>query len=243
MKAMILAAGIGSRLRPFTDSMPKAMVPVAGKPVVLHIIERLAEQGVNDFIVNLHHFADKLQEYLLNSVPDNISLSFSDERDQLLDTGGALKKAGDFFSDEEFFLIHNADVWTTLDTRAITESHQNSGVVATLAVRKRDSSRSFVFDSSLHLCGWEDARAKKRIVVREVAGTVLNLAFSGVQVVSPAIFKYFPEHDCFPLAELYLKAARAGETVSGFVHDRDEWYDLGTPEKVEHLNRTLCGSV
>ena len=242
MKAMILAAGIGSRLKPFTDSMPKAMVPVAGKPVILHIIERLAEHGVTGFIVNLHHFADKLQEYLLKTVPENISLAFSDERDQLLDTGGALKKARAFFSYDEPFLIHNADVYTTIDPLTIARFHKKSGSVATLAVRNRESSRTLVFDEYLHLCGWEDEKAGNKTIVRKVTGPVSQLAFSGVQIVKPAIFRHFPQHDCFSLVELYLNAARAGETISGFIHDQDEWYDLGTPGKIEQLNRLLSGS-
>lgn len=242
MKAMILAAGVGSRLKPFTDTMPKAMVPVAGKPVILHIIERLIGFGVTGFVVNVHHFADILQEYLIKAVPGNISLSFSDERDKLLDTGGALKRAAGFFSEDAPFLVHNADIWSTIDINALSGFHKRSGSVATLAVKHRESSRMLAFDKDCHLCGWEDKRSGKKIMVGNTGESFVNLAFSGVQMVSPAVFSYFPDHDCFPLVDLYLNAARHGAKVSGYVHDRDVWYDLGTPEKISLLNRNLTRS-
>lgn len=238
-----MAAGIGSRLKPFTDTMPKAMVTVAGKPMIMHVVERLVSFGIKDFVVNIHHFAGTLKDYLSEALPGNINLTFSDESDSLLDTGGALKRAKSYFYEEEFFMIHNADVWTTLDPIALAMYHQRSGGVATLAVRNRESSRKLVFDNSFHLSGWEDVKAKKKNIVKEISGPVMNLAFSGVQIVRPVIFKYFPEHDCFPLVELYLNAAGAGEVISGFVHDDDDWFDLGTPEKIEKLERTLSGLV
>ncbi len=229
MKAMILAAGLGTRLKPFTDKLPKAMVPVAGKPMILHLLEKLAGYGIREFVVNLHHYADKLQDYLTTLDLPGVTIHFSDERDALLDTGGALKRAAGFFSDGKPFLVHNVDVWTSLDLTAMLDHHLQSGASATLAVRKRKSSRFLLFDQADTLCGWENLTTGDRIILRDPPEELTSLAFSGVQIIHPDIFCFFPVVQRFSLIELYLEAGRA-TIIKGFRHDADEWIDLGTPE-------------
>lgn len=235
MKAFILAAGIGSRLSPLTDDIPKAMVPVAGKPMILHLLERLAGLGITQFVVNLHHHADKLQSYLESLSLPCVTIEYSDERDALLDTGGALKRAAGYFGNGAPFLIHNVDVWTTLSPFTLLNMHRQSGALATLAVRNRVSSRYLLFNNNMRLSGWENRKTGEKIIVNESVDRLSPLAFSGVQIVSPELFDHFPHSDRFSLIELYLQAASSGR-IKGVIHDTDEWYDLGTPENIQRLD-------
>jgi NDP-sugar pyrophosphorylase family protein len=238
MKVFILAAGMGSRLSPLTDTIPKAMVPVAGKPMILHLLERLSNHGINEFVVNLHHHGDLLQHYLETLRIPGIRLYYSDERDALLDTGGALKRAATFFSDGRPFLVHNVDVWTDLAPSDLFFHHQKESAIATLAVRQRPSDRQFLFNSGMYLAGWEHLLSGKKTVVRKGNEPFLPLAFSGVQVVDPALFGYFPDAARFSLVELYLRAAEA-EKITCFKHDEGIWADLGSIEKITRVESLM----
>lgn len=235
MKAFILAAGIGSRLSPLTDDIPKAMVPVAGKPMILHLLERLAGFGITEFVVNLHHHAGKLQAYLESLKLPGVSIMFSHERDTLLDTGGALKRAAHFFAGSSPLLIHNVDVQTSLAPGTLLTTHSQRDALATLAVRKRESSRYLLFDSEMRLCGWKNVKTGEKIIVNEPEEELSPLAFSGVQIVSPELFEHFPSANRFSLIELYLSAASTGR-ITGYIHDEDEWHDLGTPESIRMID-------
>ena len=238
MKALILAAGLGTRLKPFTDKIPKALVPVAGKPMLVHLLERLARAGIQEFVVNLHHHTDVLQQFLEQLSMPEISMAFSDERDALLDTGGALKRAMPCFDDGKPFLVHNVDVWSDTNPFSMLEYHINQRAVATLAVRNRETKRKLLFSSGGRLVG-RIAADGSREWVGEAQDNCTPLAFSGIQIVSPVIFRYFPSEDRFSLPELYLRAARDGEQVVPFRHDFDKWMDLGSPEHIVAIEKEL----
>ncbi len=229
---MILAAGEGRRLLPLTRTLPKALVPVAGQPMVKRLIDRLVNMGFDHFVVNLHHHADQLQQYLLENTPDHIMLTFSDEREMLLDTGGAIKHARQNFSPGEPFLVHNVDVYTTLLPATLLNCHEQSKAMATLAVQHRQSSRHLLFNEQMQLCGWRNNATGEERMVNPGAKGLTPLAFSGVHIADPKIFSYFPQQDRFSLIDLFLAAAADGAIVKALPHNNDPWFDLGTPEKI-----------
>ncbi|MDD3541727.1 MAG: sugar phosphate nucleotidyltransferase, partial [Petrimonas sp.] len=154
MKAMIFAAGLGTRLKPLTDTMPKALVPVAGKPLLWHTIQKLKAAGFDEIIINVHHFAGQIRQYIQDNNRFGIRIEFSDETQALLDTGGGIKKASWFFDDEKPFLIHNVDILSDIDLQNLYHFHTNSNSVATLVVSERKTSRYLLFDKNNHLAGW-----------------------------------------------------------------------------------------
>jgi len=224
MKAMILAAGLGTRLRPLTDDRPKALVEVAGRTLLEICLERLRGFGVSEVIVNTHHFADMVQTYL--EAHGNFGTRIEISREEtLLDTGGGLKQAAWFFGDDEPFLVHNVDVMSSIDLGAMVRFHRKRGALATLAVQERKSSRYLVFDEDGVLCGRETG------LVRE-CGKTTALAFAGIHVVSPRIFSEMTETGAFSIIDAYLRLAGAGERIVAFRADGSAWRDLGRPESI-----------
>jgi NDP-sugar pyrophosphorylase family protein len=235
MRAMILAAGLGTRLRPLTLDRPKALVELNGQPLLGMLIEKLTSYGFDEIIVNVHHFADQVIDYIRSRDYFNISLEISDERGQLLDTGGGLKKASWFFRDQETFLLHNVDVLTDLDYKDMFRHHHEQEALATLAVRQRPSSRYLLFDEQMALCGWENRKSgEKRLNSPEI--TCNPFAFSGIHVVEPEIFKYLPESDPFSIIDAYLRVSKH-HLIKGYAHDEGLWIDLGTPAKLEEAGK------
>lgn len=233
MKAMILAAGVGKRLQHLTKNKPKALVELNGKPLILHCIEKLKTTGVSQVIVNVHHHADMLETYL-KSRDFGVEIAISDERDQLLDTGGGLEKAAWFLEGSEAFYVVNTDVITNIDLHLLRTHHLASGALATLAVRNRNTSRYFLFDGTHTLCGWENIKTGESILSRPVSGT-LAMAFSGIQIVSPQVFSVIHKKDSFSLTRLWLELSSL-HIIKAYVHDHDYWFDTGTPE-------TLAGAA
>ena len=231
MKAMVLAAGLGTRLRPLTNDRPKALVEVAGHTLLEITLARLREFGVTDVIVNVHHFADMVVEYLKSH--DNFGMKIEVSReDVLLDTGGGLKNAGWFFAgDVEPFLLHNADVISTIDLARMVSFHKDSGALATLAVQDRETSRYLLFDEQNLLCGRRAGRNGKAEMVRHSRQTQA-LAFSGIQVISPRLLGMLSEDGIFSIITSYLRLAAQGENVLAFRADEYYWRDLGKPENV-----------
>lgn len=231
MKAMILAAGLGTRLRPLTDDRPKALVEVAGQTLLEITLRRLARFGVRDVIVNVHHFADLVVEYL--KANDNFGLRVEISREEvLLDTGGGLKKAAWFFSDSnEPFILHNVDVISTIDLDGMVKSHRGNGAVATLAVQARETSRYLLFDEANRLCGRRAGAAGAAEMVREARETTA-LAFSGVHVISPRMLALMEEQGVFSIITSYLRLAADGQQINAFHADEFYWRDLGRPENV-----------
>lgn len=234
MKAMILAAGLGTRLRPLTDLRPKALVELNGLTLLEITIARLREIGVRDIIVNVHHFADMMLEYLRQKNNFGINIAVSREKD-LLDTGGGLKKATYFFQGETGpFFIHNVDVISSIDLQRMLSVHKESGSLATLAVQKRESSRQLLFDQTNSLCGRE---IKEKTQVARTAPNLQRLAFAGIHVVSPRLLDMMTEEGAFSIIDTYLRLTAQGERISGFRADEYYWRDLG---RLQDLDRAAA---
>jgi NDP-sugar pyrophosphorylase family protein len=242
MKAMILAAGLGTRLRPLTDDRPKALVEVAGRTLLEVTLSRLRSFGVADVIVNVHHFADKVVDYLKANRDFGMRVEISRE-DVLLDTGGALKQAAWFFLDQpgatdEPFILHNVDVLTTIDLQRLVDSHVKGHALATLAVQQREASRYLLFNEQLQLCGRRRTRDDKPEMVRPCRHP-RELAFSGIHVLSPRILRTWKEEGVFSIIDAYLRLVGGGERILAFRADEWYWRDLGKPESVTQAEQDL----
>jgi mannose-1-phosphate guanylyltransferase len=246
MKAMILAAGLGTRLRPLTDDRPKALVEVGGRTLLEITLSRLRIFGVREVIINVHHFADMVVDYL--KAHDSFGMRVEISREEvLLDTGGGLKKAAWFFLEDasrldEPFILHNVDVISTIDLGRMTEFHAEHQALATLAVQDRETSRYLLFDEQLRLCGRRAGREQKAELVR-TSPQVKALAFSGVHVISPRLFSTMTEEDAFSIITSYLRLASQRENILAFRADEYYWRDLGRPENVVQAERDLTSRV
>jgi len=239
MKAMILAAGLGTRLQPLTLNRPKALLDVQGVPLLGLVLARLAQHGFTDIVVNVYHLADQivayLDEYQKKSGQARLTLAVSRET-KLLDTGGGVQNAAWFFGDEQSFLVHNVDVLTDLDLNRLMEAHRRSEALATLAVRERKTKRYFLFDEEDRLCGWQSLESSETRMARSVNGTPTPLGFMGIQVLSPKIFRKLTAAPPFSLVEAYLQLAGAGESIKAFRADDSRWMDLGRKEHLEQAS-------
>lgn len=246
MKAMILAAGLGTRLRPLTDHRPKALVEVAGRTLLEITLSRLRRFGILEVMVNVHHFADEVVDYLKANGDFGMRIEISRE-DALLDTGGALKKAAWFFLEqpgatEEPFLLHNVDVLTTIDLHRLVDCHSRGQALATLAVQQREASRTLLFDEQLQLCGRRSARDEKPEMVRPCRHPQ-ELAFSGIHVLSPRILRTWKEEGAFSIIDAYLGLVGRGERILAFRADEYYWRDLGKPESVTQAEQDLKHNI
>ena len=234
MKAMIFAAGLGTRLRPLTDDRPKALVEVAGRTMLELTLARLRSIGVFEVIVNTHHYGEMIAEYLHAHRNFGMSIVLSHEP-VLLETGGGLKNAASFFLDSAAdggadFVVHNVDILSTIDVGQMIRQHAATGALATLAVQRRASSRQLLFDSGGQLCGRQTASQTQ--LVREGAGAQ-QLAFIGIHVLSTRIFEKLTEEGAFPIIDAYLRLAGQGERILAFEGGDAYWRDLGRPESIE----------
>jgi len=221
MKAMVLAAGLGTRLRPLTNSRPKALVEVGGRTLLEITLSRLKSFGVRDVIVNVHHFPDMIVEYLKANENFGMQIEISREK-VLLDTGGGLKKAGWFFqnSSDEPFILHNVDVMTNIDLHRMLEFHQKHQPVVTVAMQKRKTSRYLLFDVEGRLCGKSSTPDPR----------FQSLGFSGIHVISPRLVSMMPSEEVFSIITCYLDLAARGEKILAFPADEYSWKDMGRPE-------------
>jgi len=238
MKAMIFGAGLGTRLRPITNDIPKALAPVHGTPMIEIIIRRLINHGFRDIIVNVHHFADKVVDFLDSMNRFGVNIQISDETDQLLDTGGGLKKASWFFDDGQPFLVHNVDTLTDIDLVDFVKYHKKNRAMATLLVRHRPGSRFFLFDHHKRLCGWENVITGEKIIPVKAAAALEQIAFSCLHVVNPEIFKLMNTDKAFSIIETYLSIA-SDHKITGYVDDESYWIDIGTPEKLKRAENEI----
>lgn len=242
MKAMILAAGLGTRLRPLTENRPKALVEVGGRTLLEITLARLRSFGITDVIVNAHHFAGMVREYLERNKNFGMNVALSDE-EMLLDTGGGLKKAAPFFlehsaSSEEPFLLHNVDVISTIDFGQMLQFHTEHHALATLAVQERRTSRYLLFQEDSELCGRRSGPDSSVELVRP-SQNVQALAFCGIHVMSPRFLSMLTEEGSFSIITSYLRLAALGQKVIGFRSDKYYWRDLGTPENVARAAEDL----
>ena len=235
MKAMILAAGLGTRLRPLTEERPKALVELNGKPLLQILIERLKKFDVSEIIVNVHHFGKQIIDFVQQRDSFGLRIEFSVE-DTLLDTGGGLKKAAWFFDDGRPFLVHNVDVLTDLDYRRMLAYHREKNALATLAVRRRKTTRYFLFDDNLRLCGWRNTAEGRETLTRPPLSGLREYSFMGVHIVSPRLLTLLNETGTFSIVQAYLRLAESRRIVA-FSADEYRWLDLGKKENLTQAQR------
>lgn len=236
MKAMILAAGVGSRLRPLTDSCPKALIDINGVPMLEIVLRRLINAGCREVVVNVFHLADMIVAFLQRRNNFGIRIEIAREP-TLLDTGGGLKNVASFFDDGQPFFLHNVDVLSDVDLNRLYHRHREQQALATLAVQARQTSRYFLFDENDLLCGWEALGENKKTLSRPPAGKLTRLAFNGIHVISPQIFSKMSETGTFSINQTYLRLAGAGEKIMAFHMDEYYWRDIGRLEKLEEIRR------
>lgn len=231
MKAMIFAAGLGTRLKPLTDHMPKALVPVAGKPMLEHVIEKLKASGFNEIVINVHHFANQIIDFLKEKDNFGIQIWISDETEELLDTGGGIKKAAHFF--DEPFLVHNADILSNVNLKALYEFHQASGNDATLLVSPRKTVRYLLFNEENRLCGW----VNKDTLQTKPEGFIYQpeiqkeYAFGGIHIISPSLFYYMGDEwtGKFSIMDFYLQTCKKAR-LGGYAKEDLQLIDIGKPD-------------
>ncbi|MCK9269870.1 MAG: nucleotidyltransferase family protein [Bacteroidales bacterium] len=238
MKAMIFAAGLGTRLGSYTQHTPKALVEVAGKPMLAHVVERLKQAGVTSIIINLHHFADKIKAWVAAENNFGIEIKFSDETAQLLDTGGGLLKARWFFDDGQPFVVHNVDVLSNINILAMLQQHNVSHALATLFVQKRRSTRYLLFDEAMLLRGRHDTRNNQTTFSTARQNNLHQLAFNGIHILNPAIFDHFAQSGAFSIIETYLSLAR-NHTIKGFRDDEAIYLDIGKPDALQEAQQLI----
>jgi mannose-1-phosphate guanylyltransferase len=267
MKAMILAAGLGTRLRPLTDTRPKALVELNGRTLLEITITRLKSFGVTEAIINVHHFADMVIDYLESKNNFNMHLEISREDDQLLDTGGGLKKAAWFFqenvaqgrvpaalrpspnSEPEPFFLHNVDIISNIDLNAMLQFHKDHDALATLAVQPRPSSRELLFNDQLQLSGRQGRTANPGCAAQtaptmEPSHSLHPLAFSGIHVISPRLLPQLTESTpAFSIIDSYLRLASQSQKILAFRHDTSYWRDLGKPADLAQAAQDLQSNV
>lgn len=231
MKAMIFAAGLGSRLKPWTDHHPKALAMVQGKSLLQRNILYLQQYGITEVVVNIHHFADQIRAAVAANKGWGSTITLSDETAEVLETGGGLKKAASYFAGEESIVVMNADILTNMALDQLIEKHLTTGVLATLAVAERESSRYFLFDENEYLGGW------KNVVTGVVRPEGLNplqykpMAFSGIQVLNTNIFKFIKREGTFSMVDIYLDLC-GQHPIQGFNHTGAILIDVGKPESL-----------
>ena len=230
MKAMIFAAGLGTRLKPFTDHMPKALVPVAGKPMLEHVILKLKSFGVDELVINVHHFAQQIIDFLKEKDNFGIKIWISDETEELLETGGGIKKAAPFF--DEPFLVHNADILSNVDLKAMYDYHLTNGNDATLLVSSRKTVRYLLLDDTNRLRGW----VNKETLQTKPEGFIYQpevqkeYAFGGIHIISPTLFKYMEGWSGkFSIMDFYLQTCQKAQ-LGGYIKDDLHLIDIGKLE-------------
>jgi NDP-sugar pyrophosphorylase family protein len=225
-KGMILAAGLGTRLRPVTCSIPKALVKVDGLTLLEVAIRHLADHGVKKIIINVHHYAGQIIDYLDQNKNFGLNITISHESEQLLDTGGGLKKASAFFQGDGSFFVRNVDIISDLDLTSMMENHLKSKSLVTIAVRRRATSRYFLFDQDQRLCGWKNLKTGEKVLSYKPLTDPEMLAFSGIQILNPEIFPLITEEGKFSLTSLYIRLAK-DHLIKGFIDNGNVWRDAG----------------
>ncbi len=240
---MIFAAGLGTRLKPLTDECPKALVKVNGKPLLQWNIEALIQAGAEHIVINVHHHPDMMMEYIGQLTYPNVKLTISDETDELLDTGGGLKKASALFIGNKPIIIQNVDILSGINYNKMLQYHNHYKPLATLATKQRESSRYLLFDDHDILFGWENVKTQQTIIANSNHSSNLKqLAFSGIQIISPELLSCFPNQKVFPIIDLYLHLAK-NMIIKGFDHTADYWFDIGSSDKLKLAETYLKSKI
>ncbi|MGD8727866.1 MAG: sugar phosphate nucleotidyltransferase [Gemmatimonadales bacterium] len=239
---MILAAGAGTRLRPLTDRVPKALIEVAGRPLLAHVMDRLVGVGARHLIINTHYHEDQIRDFLRVCPLQDLDISVSSEPGGPYDTGGGLFAAAKFFTRGGPFLLHNVDVLSRIPLDDLVREHRSAGLsserplVASLAVQHRETSRQLLFDAQ-GLLGWEnrapDGTLSDSQRVRDPAGAVTHWSFTGIHVLEPTVFDLSDRAGTFSIIALYLELARQGYSIHAVDMSAHEWIDVGTPTRLE----------
>ncbi len=260
MRCLVFAAGLGTRLQPLTDTLPKALIPVCGRPLLEHLILKLKDAGFTEIVINVHHFADKIREFVKDNGYFGIKVYFSDETDMLRETGGGIKHAAALLNDGEPFLVHNVDILSNLDMESFYQAHTASSVsadtpLATLLVSERETSRYLLFDTDNNLVGWADKLsgeirspfAELRRTLPESSDLDLFLsenrlnkyAFAGTHVISPEIFRIMQNRpEKFSIIDFYLSVADK-YIIKAYVQNDLRMVDVGKPASLHQAEEFL----
>ncbi len=236
---MIFAAGLGTRLKPLTDNTPKALLPIGGKPLIEHIILKLKSSGFDEIIINVHHFADQIIDFVVKKNNFDIHIHFSDERDMLLETGGGIKKAADFFNNGKSFLVHNVDILSNINLNELYQHHVAQNLIATLLVSNRTSSRYLLFDKNLLLKGWVNEKTGEiKPPIKDLNPDLYKkFAFSGIHVISPEIFNLMNDWEGkFSIIDFYLSICDK-EKVKGYNSANLKLIDVGKLDSLEKAEK------
>lgn len=232
MKAMILAAGLGTRLGNMTSDKPKALVKINDTCLLESLILRLKKQGVTQIAINIHHFGGQIIEFIEKHDNFGIELLISDERDNLLDTGGALLKASAFFSGTEPVLVHNVDIYSELNINKLIDYHRSRNTIATFCMRRRTFGRVLIVDHLYHLIGWANLDEPRFRWVNNPYVLFQTFAFEGIYIVNPEFVKKIPFNGKFSIIECWLEMAKT-EKIAGYNDENPVWFDFGTQEKIK----------
>jgi NDP-sugar pyrophosphorylase family protein len=232
MKAMIFAAGLGTRLLEETSDKPKALVKIGGKPLLQHAIEKLKREGISEIVVNVHHFSELVIQFIKTN-DFGIPIHISDETGELLDTGGGLKKAAPLLKGNFPIVIYNVDILSNLNLQLVKGAHLKSGALATLVVRNRKTQRYFKFNREKQLVGWINKKTgESKISLSEGFNESVEMAFSGIHIIQPEFFDLLPAEERFSITNLYLELAKT-QQIKGYFDDSDLWMDVGKPEQLK----------
>jgi len=231
MKVLIFAAGLGTRLKHLTKDKPKALVKFNGKPILEHLILNLKSQGFNDFVINVHHFADQIEGFLIKNNNFNSNIKISNEREILLETGGGLLKAKNLLIDSEDFIIYNADIYSDINLKKLVSAHKKNKALATLVVQDRETQRKLLFNKENKLCQWKNYETNEVKEVKKTKGTLKAWAFTGIHIINNEIFEYITETGKFSIIDLYLRLAKHHK-ISAYKSNNLYWFDLGKPENI-----------
>ena len=230
ISAMVFAAGLGTRLYPLTADKPKALVEYQGKPLIEYVLQKIIDAGIQQIVVNVHHFPDLIINYLKEH-SHKVEIEISDERDYLRDTGGGLKFAAPLLANNEHILLHNVDILSDLNLRQLIDYHVHHEALATLAVRQRETSRYFLFDEDMNLCGWRNNKTGEEIRSK-AADAYAPYAFSGIHIVHRELIDLIPSPEKQSITPIYVDLAK-NHLLKGFLHNEGHWKDMG---KIEDFN-------
>lgn len=233
MKAMILAAGLGTRLKPWTDHHPKALALVNGKSLLQRNIEYLQQFGITEVLVNVHHFADQIIEAVQKNNGWGSKITISDETDEVLETGGGLKKAAWYFEGTSSFVLMNVDILTSLDMHAMIQAHASNKPLATLAISERTTSRYFLFDGQQQLKGWRNVVTgeEKPVDISKKIADLKQMAFSGIHIIDPSLLTLVERTGKFSMVDVYLDLCDK-HSILGYDHTGAVLVDVGKPESI-----------
>lgn len=239
MKALIFAAGLGTRLKEYTNNKPKALVEINGKTLLQRAIENLTKYGIDDITINVHHFADSIISFLETNNFFGVKINISDERNELLETGGGLKKAKIFLEGNEPIIIYNVDIICNLNLTELIRFHIENRNLATLVVRDRDTNRKLMVSKELFLTGWINTEnEEKKICNAELFNYSTPYAFSGIHVVNPEIFDQITEEGKFSVIDMYLRLAKTN-LIGAYIDKSDIWIDVGKPDQLQKASNLL----